>query len=106
MRETGFEPVNFYTKKKGNKSDLYWKAEWSGRDGKMKQAHLGPADGLKRGLSEDEALAMARKMKAEDLEINMAKEPLSIEAKTSWPDSSERFFCWLHFGEFDQKVFR
>jgi len=32
----------------------------------MKQLHLGPADG-KRGLSEDEALAKARKMKAVDL---------------------------------------
>jgi hypothetical protein len=35
----------------------------------MKQVHLGPAQG-KNGLSEDEALAKARKMKAEDLGIN------------------------------------
>jgi len=30
--------VFIYTKKKGNKIYLYWKAECRGRDGKMKQA--------------------------------------------------------------------
>ena len=60
-----------YTKKKGNKSYLYWKCEWRGHNGKMKQAHIGPADG-KRGLSEDEALQKAQKMKADDLGINKA----------------------------------
>jgi len=50
MRRTGFEPAFTYTKKKGNKRDQYWKAEWSGRDGKMKQVHPGPAQG-NRGLS-------------------------------------------------------
>jgi hypothetical protein len=60
-----------YTKKKGDKSYRYWKAEWRAPDGRMKQAHLGPAEG-KRPLSEDEALTKARKMKAEDLGINTA----------------------------------
>lgn len=57
-----------YTKKKGDKSYKYWKAEWRGHNGKMKQVHLGPAEG-KRGLSEDKALAKARHAKAEDLRI-------------------------------------
>jgi hypothetical protein len=56
---------SYYTKKKDNNSYLYWKAEWRGHSGQMKQAHLGPAKG-KKGLSEDEALVKARKMKAED----------------------------------------
>ncbi len=60
--------VFIYAKRKGDKSYRYWKCEWRGHNGKMKQAHLGPADG-KRGLSEAEALAKARKMKAEDLGI-------------------------------------
>lgn len=55
-----------YTKKKGDKSYRYWKSEWRAPNGRMKQAHLGPAEG-KRALSEEEALAKARKMKAEDL---------------------------------------
>ena len=55
-----------YQKKKGDKSYRYWKCEWRGNNGKMKQAHLGPAQGEK-GLSEDEALAKARKMKADDI---------------------------------------
>ncbi len=58
-----------YTKTKNGKVYSYWKAEWRGHNGKMKQAHLGPAQG-KRGLSEDEALAKAREMKAEDLRMN------------------------------------
>jgi hypothetical protein len=58
-----------YTKKKGDKSYRYWKAEWRSSDGKMRQAHLGSAQGEK-GLSEDEALQKARKMKADDLGIN------------------------------------
>jgi hypothetical protein len=58
--------VFIYTKKKGNKSYQYWKAEWRSREGKLRQVHLGPAEG-KRGLSKDEALAKARKMKARDL---------------------------------------
>jgi len=62
--------VFIYTKIKGDKSYRYWKCEWRGPNGKMKQAHLGPAEG-KKGLSEDEALAKARKMKADDLGINM-----------------------------------
>jgi len=61
--------VFVYQKKKGDKSYRYWKVEWRGPNGKMKQAHLGPAEG-KKGLSEDEALAKARKMKADDLGIN------------------------------------
>jgi hypothetical protein len=60
-----------YTKKKGDKVYQYWKAEWRGSDGKMKQAHLGPAES-KNGLSKDEALQKARKMKADDLGINTA----------------------------------
>jgi hypothetical protein len=57
-----------YTKKKGDKSYRYWKAEWRAPNGRMKQVHLGPAEG-KRPLSEDEALQKARKMKAEDLRV-------------------------------------
>ena len=60
-----------YTKKKGDKTYRYWKAEWRGHSGKMKQAHLGPADG-KMGLSEDEALAKARRAKAEDLGLRIS----------------------------------
>ena len=60
-----------YQKKKGKKSYRYWKAEWRGHNGKMKQAHLGPADG-KKGLSEDEALAKARRAKAEDLGLRIS----------------------------------
>lgn len=57
-----------YTKKKGDKSYRYWKSEWRAPNGRMKQAHLGPTQG-KRGLSEDEALIKARRIKAEDLRI-------------------------------------
>jgi len=60
-----------YQKKKGDKSYRYWKCEWRGHNGKMKQAHLGPADG-KKGLSEDEALAKARCAKAEDLGLRIS----------------------------------
>jgi len=60
-----------YTKKRGDKSYRYWKAEWRAPNGRMRQAHLGSAQGEK-GLSEDEALQKARKMKAEDLGINKA----------------------------------
>jgi len=60
-----------YQKKKGDKSYRYWKAEWRGHNGKMKQVHLGPAEG-NRSLSEDEALQKARKIKADDLGINKA----------------------------------
>jgi hypothetical protein len=63
--------VFIYQKKKGDKSYRYWKAEWRSSDGKMRQVHLGPVEG-ERGLSEDDALAKARKMKAEDLGINTA----------------------------------
>ena len=55
-----------YTKKKGDKSYRYWKAEWRGHNGKMKQAHLRPVEG-KEGLSQDVALAKARKMKEDDI---------------------------------------
>lgn len=61
-----------YTKKKGGKSYRYWKCEWRGHNGKMKQVHLGPAEG-KRALSEEEALLKARKLKAEDLEGRRAE---------------------------------
>jgi hypothetical protein len=61
-----------YQKKKGNKCYRYWKAEWRrGHNGKMKQVHLGPAEG-KNGLSEDEALAKARHAKAEDLGLRIS----------------------------------
>lgn len=60
--------VFIYTKTKNGKTYSYWKAEWRGSDGKMKQVHLGPAQG-KRALSETEALAKAREMKAEDLRM-------------------------------------
>jgi len=63
--------VFIYQKKKGDKCYRYWKAEWRVHNGKMKQVHLGPAEGEK-GLNEDEALAKARKMKADDLGINKA----------------------------------
>jgi len=63
--------VFVYQKKKADKVYRYWKAEWRGHNGKMKQAHLGPAQGEK-GLSEAEALQKARKMKADDLGINKA----------------------------------
>lgn len=49
-----------YTKRKGDKSYRYWKAEWRAPNGRMKQVHLGPAEG-NIGLSEDEALQKARK---------------------------------------------
>ena len=58
--------VFIYTKKKDDKSYRYWKCEWRGHNGKMKQVHLGPAEG-KKGLSEDEALAKARKMKVNEI---------------------------------------
>ena len=61
--------VFVYTKNKNGKTYSYWKAEWRGHNGKMKQVHLGPAQG-KRALSEEEALAKAREMKAEDLRMN------------------------------------
>lgn len=57
-----------YSKTKNGKTYSYWKAEWRAPNGRMKQVHFGPAEG-KRGLSEDEALQKARKMKAEDLGI-------------------------------------
>jgi len=57
-----------YTKIKNGKYYGYWKAEWRDHNGKMKQVHLGPAQG-KRALSEAKALARARELKAEDLEI-------------------------------------
>jgi len=60
-----------YQKKKGDKCYKYWKAEWRGHNGKMKQAHLGPAQGEK-GLSEDEALTKARRAKAEDLGLRIS----------------------------------
>jgi hypothetical protein len=60
-----------YQKKKADKVYRYWKAEWRGHNGKMKQAHLGPADG-KKGISEDEALAKARRAKAEDLGLRIS----------------------------------
>ena len=60
-----------YMKKKGDKVYKYWKAEWRSHNGKMKQAHLGPADD-KKGLSEDEALAKARRAKAEDLGLRIS----------------------------------
>jgi len=60
-----------YQKKKGDKCYRYWKAEWRGHNGKMKQAHIGPADG-KMGLSEDEALTKARRAKAEDLGLRIS----------------------------------
>jgi len=55
-----------YSKAKSGRAYSYWKAEWRAPNGRMKQVHLGPAEG-KRGLSEDEALAKARRAKAEDL---------------------------------------
>jgi hypothetical protein len=58
-----------YQKKKGDKCYRYWKAEWRTPNGRMKQVHLGPAEG-KNGLSEAEALAKARRAKTEDLGIN------------------------------------
>lgn len=63
------EEVSVFTYTK--KGHLYWKAEWRAPNGRMKQVHLGPAEG-KRPLFEDEALAKARKMKADDLGINKA----------------------------------
>jgi len=60
-----------YSKTKSCKAYSYWKAEWRSSDGKMRQVHLGPADG-KKGLSEDEALQKARKMKAEDLGLRIS----------------------------------
>lgn len=59
-----------YTKKRGDKSYRYWKAEWRSHNGKMKQVHLGPAQGEK-SLTEKEALAKARKMKKESLDLIM-----------------------------------
>jgi hypothetical protein len=43
---------------KGDKGDRYClgKTEWRGCDGKMKQVHLGPAEG-NRALSEEETFA-------------------------------------------------
>jgi hypothetical protein len=61
--------VFVYQKKKGDKSYRYWKAEWRTPNGRIKQVHLGPAEG-KNGLSEGEALAKARKLKAEDLGLS------------------------------------
>lgn len=63
--------VFIYTKNKNGKVYSYWKAEWRGSDGKMKQVHLGPAQG-KRSLSEEEALAKARELKAEDLGLRIS----------------------------------
>jgi hypothetical protein len=60
-----------YQKKRADMVYRYWKAEWRGHNGKMKQAHIGPADG-KMGLSEDEALAKARRAKAEDLGLRIS----------------------------------
>jgi hypothetical protein len=56
-------------KKKDEKSYKYWKAEWRAANGRMKQVHSDPAEG-KRGLSQDEVLAKARKIKAKYLGIN------------------------------------
>ena len=63
--------VFIYIKTKGSKVYRYWKAEWRGHNGKMRQVHLGPVEG-KKALSQDEALAKARRAKAEDLKINTA----------------------------------
>ena len=60
-----------YQKKRADKVYRYWKAEWRGHNGKMKQVHIGPAQGEK-GLSEDEALAKARRAKAEDLGLRIS----------------------------------
>jgi hypothetical protein len=62
-----------YKKVKGGKTYKYWKAEWRAPapDSKIKQVHLGRAEG-KKALSQDEALAKARRAKAEDLKINTA----------------------------------
>jgi len=58
-----------YTKVKGSKTYKYWKAEWRvPADGRIKQVHLGRAEG-KKALSQDEALQKARRAKAEDLGI-------------------------------------
>lgn len=58
------EEVSVFTYIK--KGHLYWKCEWRAPNGRMRQVHLGPAQG-KRPLSEAEALQKARNMKAEDL---------------------------------------
>jgi len=60
-----------YSKAKSGKAYSYWKAEWRAPNGRMKQVHLGPAEG-KRGLSEDGALAKARRAKAEDLGLRIS----------------------------------
>jgi len=60
--------VFVYTKTKGSQVYRYWKAEWRGHNGKMRQVHLGRAEG-KKALSQDEALQKARRAKAEYLKI-------------------------------------
>jgi len=60
-----------YSKAKSGKAYSYWKAEWRAPNGRMKQVHLGPAQGEK-GLSEDAALAKARRAKAEDLGLRIS----------------------------------
>jgi hypothetical protein len=60
-----------YSKAKSGKAYSYWKAEWRAPNGRMKQVHLGPAQGEK-GLNEDEALQKARKLKAEDLGLRIS----------------------------------
>jgi len=60
--------VFIYQKKKGDRSYRYWKAEWRAPNGRMKQVHLGTAQGEK-SLNEKEALAKARRLKAEDLGV-------------------------------------
>lgn len=68
LKEIG---VFTYSKAKSGKAYSYWKAEWRAPNGRMKQVHLGPAEG-NRSLSEDEALQKARKMKAEDLGLRIS----------------------------------
>ena len=80
-----------YTKKKADKSYRYWKAEWRAQNGRMNQAHLGPAEG-KRALSEEEALLKARKMKAEDLEGWGAKNMMTKEQDRNLLKVAEEFF--------------
>ena len=63
--------VFVYQKRKGDKVYQYWKCEWRAFNGRMKQVHLGPAQG-KRGLSEDEALQKARRAKAKDLGLRIS----------------------------------
>lgn len=76
--------VFVYVKKKGDKSYQYWKAGWRSHNGKMKQTHLGPADG-KNSLSEDEALERAQKLKAKDLGIDIIVIRDWFDRPVSWP---------------------